>query len=432
MLKKATRLEDVYLALAPRPLEPAELSEFYQGDINEVRGGDQVISLALDLKRAYGGLHCKRLLMGHPGVGKSTELTRLADQVQARYFLVRFRAFPELNPTQFEAFDLLYAMMHHLVTEAKRQGLGAWFQSEPGRKQLEAIADWLSDTKIVETKDRQLGLSLDKITSYLRFSSKEVRERFLHKPLADLIALMNALLEDVTEAARKKDREWLFLIEDFDKGLSKELVQRLFVDYRTVFDQLRCHFVFTIPVWLGYGDHRNQLPGDVKTIHDTPVFTEGHSPDTAGRQALLKILAARLDLTLLESSLAERFVVASGGNLRDLFDMVKEAADSAHLRGLSTIDLGAAKKAIDQKRNEVKQRLGGLDDKPSAKEKFECLVSVYQQGKQVIADSVVYSLLQSRSLLEFNGAGRYAVPPLVVDFLKLRGDLPANAPGGTD
>lgn len=57
--------------------------------MNEVRGDDRVVRFALGLNRSFQGSYYKALLMGHSGVGKSTELTRLIQRVEDKFCAIR-------------------------------------------------------------------------------------------------------------------------------------------------------------------------------------------------------------------------------------------------------------------------------------------------------------------------------------------------------
>lgn len=80
LLKPAKLLDDVHLTLSPEPLETREeIAAFYRDELNQVRGGDKTQRLKLGLRRAIQSKSFyKACLMGHQGVGKSTELTRLS------------------------------------------------------------------------------------------------------------------------------------------------------------------------------------------------------------------------------------------------------------------------------------------------------------------------------------------------------------------
>jgi hypothetical protein len=66
-------------------------------------------------------------------------------------------------------------------------------------------------------------------------------------------------------------------------------------------------------------------------------------------------------------------------------------------------------------------------------QKLERLLAVYNGASaNDVPDPVLYSLLRSRAVEEFNGNGWYGVHPLVVDILKDQQHLKPQDPGGTD
>src|SRR5438132_1483051 len=73
-LTRAQTLEQIARTLSPEPLEDAaELNAFYRPDLNTVRGSDLVSEMKIVLKNSFGAIPFKAFLMGHSGVGKSTE-----------------------------------------------------------------------------------------------------------------------------------------------------------------------------------------------------------------------------------------------------------------------------------------------------------------------------------------------------------------------
>ena len=117
----ATELDHLYLTLRPEPLiEPAEFKQYYRPQVNQVRGEDTVARLSLKLQQAYGALPFKAFLMGHPGVGKSTEISRLLERVKDQHVGVRLSIATELNPASFKVFDVLLLMLNRLTAYPRR------------------------------------------------------------------------------------------------------------------------------------------------------------------------------------------------------------------------------------------------------------------------------------------------------------------------
>jgi hypothetical protein len=115
----AEDLDHLHLTLRPEPLtEPEEFRLYYRAQVNEVRGEDTVGRLSLKLQQAYRTLPFKAFVMGHPGVGKSTEITRLLDRVKDQHVGVRLSIAEELNPASFNVFDVLLLMLARLAEAA--------------------------------------------------------------------------------------------------------------------------------------------------------------------------------------------------------------------------------------------------------------------------------------------------------------------------
>src|ERR1019366_8418707 len=120
-LGPVTYLDHLYRTLRPEPLiGPEEFRSYYRGQVNQVRGEDTVARLSLKLQQAYRSLPFKAFLMGHPGVGKSTEVSRLLERVKEQHVGVRLSIATELNPASFKVFDVLLLMLVRLAEEADR------------------------------------------------------------------------------------------------------------------------------------------------------------------------------------------------------------------------------------------------------------------------------------------------------------------------
>jgi hypothetical protein len=255
-----------------------------------------------------------------------------------------------------------------------------------------------------------------------------------------LIDLANRLLDECNRLLRDTaGKEWLFIGEEFDKpGIPVALVEDLFLTYANVFRELRTHLVFTIPVPLGYSQQAVRLPFRPLSIPDTPVFDADHKAHSKGRKAVRSVLEARLTPELFEKRQMMRLIVASGGNLRDLFLLIGRAADNAILRASANgkINRADADSAIDNLRAEYLRRLG---ESPYDKErivydeKANRLLQIYNSDPNAkVPDAVLHSLLRARAVQEFNEEGWFGVHPLVVDILKSQNRVPADAPGGTE
>jgi hypothetical protein len=284
---------------------------------------------------------------------------------------------------------------------------------------------------------------LAKIRFNLRLQRTEKTSVYVLPELADLVWLVNRVFDECNKVLRRETtQEWILVIEDLEKhGISTDSLRRLFVDNSLLLERLTCHLLFVIPVALAYIDEAERMPFGQEhqfLIRDIPVFDQGHGPDPDGVAALLDVIARRIDGALLEDGLARALAIASGGNIRDLFDLLHRASLAAEVREAEKIDRQDALEAVQALRGSYRQRLGesffDAANSISVEDKLKKLAAVYRGDKAAqIPDKVLYLLLRQRMVLQFNGEGWFGVHPLVVDLLKEQGGgyVAPDAPGGT-
>ena len=460
LLVPATTLVEMYRTLSPAPLVGRDaLDAFYRPELNAVRGKDEAERLKHRLERTDGP-YFHAFLVGQPGAGKSTEISRFVEMIDGGYRVLRLSVVNELNPATFQPMDLLLLIVFQLAQAVEKLN-----QQTPGKIELppslladllrffavEAVSTQSVDSKELEGKaeislgfpklwQNFLGLSVaagGKLKVGYQQETKLVAYRF--QMLSTLANLANRFVGECNAVlAKLEGKQWLVVIEDFDRpGLSGEALRRVLVEQGGLFDQLPLHLLVTVPAWLLYSTDAERLPfrqcGQY-VLTDTPVFDKEHEPDVEGRKALEAVLYARVNRQLFAGRAADLLIVASGGNVRELFTMTLEAADQAALAERKAIEEDDAWRAIRQARANYRNRLG------SAKEDAEAvpyatlrqkLLAVYKrESESDVRDPALNQLLKTRAILHFNGDYWYGVHPLVVDILKEQGHLPEDAPGG--
>jgi hypothetical protein len=453
----AQSLEEIYLTTQPGPLTTeAEIQAFYRDEINAVRGGDRVQRLRLGLIRAHRDrTYFKALFMGHQGSGKSTELSRLVNQITQQFQVLRFSAATTIDPVNFKSLDVIISMMIDVAEQTF-----ARINQAPPDYRLREILEWFSVEKIIQTEERSATTSIEggasikkdslwnqvlglfvNLRGEIKFASNRKKEVIEYRitRINSLIEIFNKLLDDCNDLLRTaRKQEWLFIGEDFDRsGIPNDRIEELFINQASIFRDLRTHLIFSLPISLYYSSKAPQLPfADDQSIvlPDTPVFHQDHRPNIEGRAALLAVLTSRIKPELFEDRQIDRLIVASGGNLRDLFSLVNRAADSSQIRSAQTVGESDVTEAIINLRSAYQGRLGQSpydSDKVTYPDKAERLLKIYNGDPTArITNDVVYSLLRSRAVQEFNGERWFGVHPLVVDILVKQGKIPQSSTGG--
>jgi hypothetical protein len=467
-LEPARSLDEIYKTLSVEPLiNKEEFDAFYKKDLNEIRGIDKMGLIALDLKRSFGAGFYKAFVMGHWGVGKSTEFTRLSDIIKDRYSVIRFSVKDELDPSSFQPFDVLVWMMIEISRRTalpiEQGGAG----EKPSESLLKKFLEWFdieekTIKKMVEAKgsvSAGAGVTGDSLWAKISglFASlkaemqiSSVREEKVVKyrlsKLSDLIEMANAIIEDCNDIMKKKtSREWLFIGEDFEKeGVAPEPVSILFTTYSNVLKLLHCHMIFTIPIDLGFSEKSAQLPIPMERrilIPDSPVYCHDLAPHEKGRKALQSVLEARVNASCFSENQMMRLIVASGGNLRDLFSLVVYASNLAIMRKniSGRIEKQDVDEAILMLRSEFEGRLGKdphIEKQVTYEDKVKKLMEIYEQNPiSKIRDEVLYSLFRSRAVQEFDTRKWFGIHPVVVEILAEQGHIKRSeeglVPGGT-
>jgi len=390
-------------------------------------------------------------------VGKSTELYRLATHLEDDFFPIRFSVPLDLDASGFRPFDVLLVIANKIIEEInQRYEANAFVLTLPDRL-LSDLENWYATCQLTHTQKREqsvggegeVGVALPPLKKLLTLSAKVkaslrfAREReekiteYHMKTLTDLLDLVNRLLVEANALFQTIGKQLVIIGEDFDKpGVDALRVEELFLRHKNILSDLKVHLIFNLPIALAYSERREQLPeAALYVIYDAPVYTATHTPHTEGRRILLDLLYKRAAPTLFAPNQAERLVVASGGNLRDLFGTVLEAADHAALARRERIEAEDATYAIQKLRKEFLDRLGVSpnDTQPvSYEEKIAKLLAIYhQQPGSEVADLVLHSLLRARLVQEFNSIGWLGLPPMMVDVLKRHDKLKEDQPGGS-
>ncbi|HEY6342679.1 MAG TPA: hypothetical protein VIY49_14390 [Bryobacteraceae bacterium] len=427
------------------------MDAFYRQEINGLRGVDRIGYLRLSLEDAHQNqLPFKGFLLGHPGVGKTTELRRLLLGLEGRFRPLYLSVTSELNPGTLRFYDVLLLILIKLVYEASLPEV-IGFEDTDLKKMLDWVRDHLAHrwVKHLRVDQKELGGGVNipflKLFGNIKLGTTRERgkEEYELSFVSELVELMNRVLAECNRllAKHQNGRQWVIVLEDFEKiGLSPSLVKDLFIGLRPSFEGFDADFIAVIPVWLQYSEDAGiVLPSNFQSfpIPDIPVYDRHHLENAEVIAALKAVVTARIDSRLFDPGVLDRFCIASGGNLRDLFSLIQSAMLNARLRGSSAISSEDADLAINALRNDYKQLLGstGLDpNDASLPEKLDRLVGIYKGDDKTadVPNRILYQLLQQRCVLQYNGTGWKGVHPLVVDLLMEFEKLPENSPGGSE
>ncbi len=444
MIKFADKVDGVYSAFRPEPLQIDELEDFYV-DSYKVRGHQNFRARIKRHLLNNPDEHNHLLFIGYKGCGKSTELNYLQKELEERNFLVvNFSVRKQLNPLDFSHIEFVIAIMERLFDEAQKHGLHV------SKHFLDKIEHWLSDEEVVKvfTKynisaeaeagaDGGLGLPyLVKLFGKAKLafkSSKSLKKTLtqtIEPKIADLLQICNDLLKEIELRIKKKnpDCSLLLIVEDMDK-IPRAVSSELFFDYGATLRALQANFIFTFPIVL-YHDIRFQtIDANFNGHHVLPMIkikTKTGEKYKEGVKVIMEIIKRRMNVELFEDIASlEKIICKSGGVLRDLFRMIREAAELALDEGRDRIAAKDVEESIQLLKNDYKNN---ISDNPENGLKVE---DYYRALKEVAENNdpdntlALLDLRQNLSVLAYNSEGWYDLHPLIRDILTERGELQA-------
>jgi energy-coupling factor transporter ATP-binding protein EcfA2 len=414
LARRAENLTEAYRLLDPnQPLEGEWLERFYTE-----RPGDASITPLINGLLIDSREDDKTLFAGHRGSGKTTELVRLEKALAPTHTVVRFSVESLLNLGDVDYADLLVMLGLQVFQQAKRSGINL------DQKRLKDLQFWYTTHVLEDDESRRLqseiSAEVDAVVARfgVKFTTDPPKRRTVRAEaqanLSDLLQRLDGLLEDLRA---KSGRRTLVIVDGLDKIYDERQVSDLFLKGANALLAPRCRIVYTVPLGLYYTNDlqqvrlaftRNFILPNVKTME------RDGSPCQEGQAMLKQVLNQRLMPTLLTPEAVDRLVMLSGGLLKELITLAREAV--LHARGLykdqGPVQLSDVEYAARQVRNTYR---AGLTE-----EQYQELERLYKGGR-FTNNEVTRQLLHNLSLLEYNsGDVWWAIHPIVRPLLEER------------
>jgi hypothetical protein len=409
-------LTEIYSSF--EPFQPPSKEAYV--DCQQVRGGWEVVR-ELGRKITRSKQPTCQLYTGHRGVGKTTELLRLREYLEAqKYFVVYFAADNEdIEPQDAEYADILFACTRHLVEAVKLKNhnpLLTWMKER-----------WESLQDLALTEVSFEGLSLEsqisqfaKITANLR-ATPDKRREMRQKINANTPSLVDALNDFIKEAQKSlaADCRGLVMIADnLDRIVETKQegepsnYDEIYLNRSEILRGLECHVIYTVPIAMVYSERATRLEDNYDKPDVLPMIMVRNSDgsiNTDGLAKLRELVCRRIEL--VDSRLVQtldgkvegldippvfdhadtlnQLCLMSGGHVRNLMQLIQKSiewTDELPIRGQ------AARRAIEEARETYRR---SIQD-----QQWEILARVCQ-SKQADNNEEHLRLLLNRCLLEY-------------------------------
>jgi AAA ATPase domain len=410
-------LTDIYSVFEPFQPPPKEAYV----DCEEVRGKWNVVR-ELGRKITRSKQPTCQLYSGHRGVGKSTELLRLREYLEAEKFFVVYFAADEqdIEPQDAEYADILFACTRHLVEDIKLENHNP-------------LLDWMKDRweslrELALTEVSFEGLSLEsqisqfaKITANLK-AIPDKRREMRHKINANTPSLVEALNDfiKVAKTALPADRNQgiVVVVDNLDRIVEVKAADKpsnydeIYLNRSEMLRGLACHVIYTVPIAMVYSERATRLEDNYDKPDVLPMIMV-QNPDggvnQAGLAKLRELICRRIQLVdpklvqTLDGAVAgiqtppvfdspetvEQLCLMSGGHVRILMQLIQTALDWTDTLPITA---QAAKRAIEAARETYRLTI--------QEHQWEILAHACHQ-KQAKNDEPHMRLLFNRCLLEY-------------------------------
>ncbi len=410
-------LTEIYSVFEPFQPPPKEAYV----DCEEVRGKWNVVR-ELGRKITRSKQPSCQLYSGHRGVGKSTELLRLREYLEAENFFVVYFAADEqdIEPQDAEYADILFACTRHLVEDIKLENhnpLLDWMKER-----------WESLRELALTEVSFEGLSLEsqisqfaKITANLK-AVPDKRREMRHKINANTPSLVEALNDfiEVAKTTLPTDRNQgiVVVVDNLDRIVEVKTADKpsnydeIYLNRSEMLRGLACHVIYTVPIAMVYSERATRLEDNYDKPDVLPMIMVQNpdgSVNQAGLAKLRELICRRIQLVepklvqTLEGAVAgvktppvfdspetlERLCLMSGGHVRILMQLIQKAIDWTDTLPITA---QAAKRAIEETRDTYRLTI--------QEHQWEILANVCHQ-KRAESNEPHMRLLLSRCLLEY-------------------------------
>jgi hypothetical protein len=442
VIGKARTLRDIRRVCGLGPLNSGEdLDKFW---VNTDAARTVQFGLRSRIRRTLEDDHDVRILVyGHGGCGKSTELSKLVQELGADYFTVRFSIRNEMNLTAVQAEDLLLVLTERLLQEAQDKGLRI------GDAALKPVHDYFATVTRTTTQGRESSLAVGAEASAgtgffgpllkllasvkgeikLNVHSTETVVAALRKRPADLLQQINVVINAVRQAI-PGGRRLLLIIEDLDK-LDIASARRVFIENVNLLTGIVADIIYTIPIFTFHSPDASILENHFHACGLAMIkVAEWNGKPAPGFDVVRQILLRRIEDTTIAPAALDLLIHKTGGVLQHAFEVLRNAAllDNA-ATPLSEADIAEALKfkrsefwseiALPATKVEGVNSLDQLYDRLA--EYAACQLKGQKNPPKVDATNQI--LLRSCALVEYNGDRWYGVHPLVIDNLRELGRL---------
>ena len=367
------------------------------------------------------GRDAKAVLTGQRGSGKSTELGKVFQILDEKYFVVWLDAETTMDLFNVNHLEILIGATAAMYKTAKDKGI------ELDEGPLNRIANSLN--RVIQRRVKDIEFSAPKLIQMIgvsfRFglSSETVKEIDVEPEVSEILGYIEEAIEEVNN---KTGYLPLWIIDGLDRIDELNIAQRIFAESRLL-AKPSCPIIYTIPFELFHSPHFQRVRFHFSVTREIPNLTlfdresGKFSPNNFPKSYnfLKEIAHRRLSWAntpdLIDEQALELLIEGCGGVIREFIYLVQYALGEAQSQDKVRVDITDAERAIERTRRE---KIKGLRE-----EAIKVLCRIYQEKPDIlpsidIKESLLSELIQNLYILYYEDGGQwYWIHPILKEFL---------------
>lgn len=335
----------------------------------------------------------KLLVAGQRGMGKTTELKRLINQLGTSDFVPVFLQFGA-QPTISHA-GLIYAMGQALFVHP---------QSKLDEKSFRLFQEWFAleevSVSVEEGSEGEAGIggSYVILEAKKKIARKSTRKnQKTHKVVKDTRDLLKSFNNLIQKARKNSGKRIVFVVDDIDKIQDSSSIENTFIHSAHFIGQIDCPCIFTVPVTYATSSYLRiaTLPYTIYRVPAVELLDAKGNRNEAAFDFMRKVFRLRMPFNPIPEPLLDKVLEYSGGALIDAMRMLRGLCKRAILEQRSVIDSVAVEEEFQQLVDDYQF----VFDKPALLQRLTKLCK--SSDKQVIADETLTDMLYKMIVIEY-------------------------------
>ena len=421
-MEKATKIKEIIAVFNKQPLNSKEyLDKFYVDTIvNRVGNNPSPIDILYEFCTEFYN-ESAYLLMGHRGCGKSTELNNLKCRLLSENFPVKIiDCNLEMDLFNVNHFDILYYTFLNLLEIVKEKNISVdnkwlsdafnYFKSDTTNtaKYEHLVNGMVNAGAGVPDFINKIFPFFANIKAELQYNSTnttEIRNK-IERETAKCLELINFLKDKILNTTGKNP---IIIFEDLDKIIPSARAIDIFSYY--VLGQMQFPIIYTFPISLSYKGEFNNLKGKYnhKNLPMIKVTNKDNSVCESGINVIKEIVYKRADKKLFDKFALKTLILKTGGDIRDSFDCIINAARLARIRNSDIIEKQDIETSLISLKSDMTRML--------VTSMYDDLLNINKSKEEIKDREKMLEFLQSHFVLEYNGDRWCDVHPLILEFI---------------